>query len=149
MTMKFKNQLQNDLQDAMRARDDLRKRTLRMALTAIQLAEVDKGEDLEDADVLAILQKEVKTRQETIQEAKQAGRPELEADTLAEVQVLEVYLPKQLSQEELEALAQEAIQEVGATEMRQMGQVMKVLMPRLGGRATGEQASQAVRKLLA
>jgi uncharacterized protein YqeY len=97
---------------------------------------------------MAILQKEVKSRQETIEEANQAGRPGLAASSQEEIGVLKVYLPDQLSPEELEELAKQVIEELGATSMREMGQVMKALIPRLEGRATGQQANQAVRKLL-
>lgn len=146
--MELKQQLQNDLKDAMRAGDNLRKRTLRMVLSAIRLAEVDKRRDLDDNEILAVIQKEVKSRKESIEEARKAGRPELAEATEAEIGVLQVYLPQPLSEEELEALAKEAVNEAGATNIREMGQVMKILIPRLEGRATGQQASQAVRKLL-
>jgi uncharacterized protein YqeY len=146
--MTDKTDLQNALKDAMRANDDLRKRTLRMALSAIRLAEVDKGRQLDEQEILSILQKEVKTRQEAIEEARGANRPQLEADAQAEIEVLQKYLPQPLTQEELEAMARQAVDEVGATSQREMGQVMKVLVPRLQGKATGKQASEVVRKLL-
>jgi len=141
-------QLESDLKDAMRANDDLRKRTLRMALSAIQYAEVEGGAALDEKAILAILQKEVKMRQEAIAEAQHANRPDLEEASKAEITVLAPYLPKSFSPEELEAYAKQAIAEVGATSPQEMGKVMKVLMPRLQGRATGDQASQVVRRLL-
>jgi len=147
--MELKQKLQNDLKDAMRAGDDLRKRTLRMVLSAIRLAEVDKRRELDDNEVLAVIQKEVKSRKESVDEAKKAGRMDLVEASEAEIGVLQVYLPSPLTEEELEALAKEAIEESGATNIREMGQVMKILIPRLEGRATGQQASQVVRKLLA
>ena len=147
--MSIKEQLQSRLKDAMRAGDDLNKRTLRMAISAIRLAEIDKGSKLDDNAVIAILQKEVKSRQESIEEAQQAGRPELADAAQQEIEVLKAFLPEQLSPEELEAMAKQVIAEVGATSMREMGAVMKVLVPRLEGRATGQQANQVVRKLLA
>jgi hypothetical protein len=97
---------------------------------------------------LAVIQKEVKSRQETIVDAERANRPEQVAESQAEINILEAYLPEPLTPEELETFAKEAIEEVGATSMREMGQVMKVLIPRLEGRATGSEASQTVRKLL-
>jgi uncharacterized protein YqeY len=147
--METKAKLENELKDAMRAGDDLRKRTLRMALASIRFAEVEKGSPLDENAVLGVVQKEIKSRQEAIADAQKAGRPDLEAASLAEIGVLEGYLPQALSPEELEALARQAIVETGASSAREMGQVMKVLMPRLQGRATGDQASQIVRKLLA
>lgn len=147
-SMNIKEKLENDMKDAMRNKDEARKRTLRMALSEIKLAEIDKGEALDEAGVIAIIQKEVKSRREAIADAERASRPDLVADANTEIAILETYLPQQLTSEELDALAQEAVDETGATSMREMGQVMKVLMPRLEGRATGQEASQAVRKLL-
>ena len=146
--MTTKAQLESDLKDAMRANDDLRKRTLRMALSAIRFAEVENGATLDENAILAILQKEVKMRQEAIAEAQHANRPDLEEASKAEITVLEPYLPKSFSPDELEAHARQAIVDVGATSPQEMGKVMKVLMPRLQGRATGDQASQVVRRLL-
>jgi uncharacterized protein len=146
--MDTKEQIGNDMREAMRAKDELRKRTLRMALAAIKLKEVEKREALDETETLAVLQKEVKSRRETIIDAERANRPEQAAESQAEIEILEAYLPQPLTSEELETLAKEAIDEAGATSMREMGQVMKVLMPRLEGRATGSEASQTVRRLL-
>ncbi|MBN2147864.1 MAG: GatB/YqeY domain-containing protein [Anaerolineales bacterium] len=146
--MDLKSQLRNSLQEAMRAGDTTRKNTLRMALTAIQLAEVEKGQSLDESGLMGILQKEVKSRRESIADAERAGRSDLVAAAENEIAVLEAFLPKAFSNEELEVLVKQAIQETGATSMREMGQVMKVLMPHLQGRATGDQASQAVRRAL-
>jgi len=146
--MNTKTELETALRTAMKAGDQVRKRTLRMAISAIRLAEVEKGGELEESAVMAILHKEVKTRQESIEEAKHANRPDLVAASEAEIRVLQDFLPQSLTPEELEELARQVIQEVGATSPREMGQVMKALVPRLEGRATGEQASQVVRRLL-
>jgi uncharacterized protein YqeY len=146
--MSIKTQIEKDLNDAMRARDEPRKRTLRMTLSAIKLAEVEKGAPLDDAAILAIFQKEIKNRRESITDAERAGRPDLVAESEAEIVILESYLPSQLTADEIEAMAQAAIQEVGATSPKEMGQVMKILMPRLQGSADGSQVSQIVRGLL-
>jgi len=146
--MTTKAELESALKDAMRSGDDLRKWTIRMALASIRNNEIDKGAALDDAGILAVLQKEVKSRQEAIADARRANRPDLEATSSAEIAILETFLPPALSSDELDTLARQAIAEVGATSPREMGQVMKVLAPRLQGRANGEQASQAVRKLL-
>ena len=132
----------------MRSGDEVRKNTIRMVLTAIRLSEVEKGAVLDEAGLLAVLQKEVKSRRESIADAQRANRSDLVAASEAEITVLETFLPRSMNQDELDDLARQAVAEVGATTIRQMGQVMKVLMPRLQGRATGDQASQAVRKLL-
>ncbi len=147
--MNVKSELENALKDAMRAGNDLHKRTLRMALSAIKQTEIDKGITLDDSGVMAILQKEVKTRREAIADAERANRPDLTAASQAEITFLESFLPKELTPEELEDLARQAIAETNASSIREMGQVMKVLMPRLQGRATGDVASQTVRRLLA
>ena len=147
-SMNTKGKLEFDMKEAMRNKDEVRKRTLRMALSEIKFAEVEKRDALDEAEIFAILQKEVKSRREAIADAELADRPDLVVDAKADITILEAYLPQPLTSDELESLAQEAIEEVGATSMREMGQVMKVLMPRLEGRATGQEASQAVRKLL-
>ena len=147
--MNLKDQLQSDLKDAMRAGDVLLKNTLRMAISAIKLAEIEKHSPLDENAVLAVIQKEVKSRREAIADAERAGRPDLIQAAEQEISLLERYLPKALDPAELEMLARQAIQETGATSLKEMGQVMKILMPKLQGRATGDQASQVVRRLLA
>lgn len=146
--MDIKTQLANDLKDAMRSRDDVRKRTVRMALSAIKLSEIDKGSPLDESAQMAVIQKEVKSRNESIADAQRAGRPDLTAAAQAEIAVLEGYLPKPFTPEELEALVRQAITEAGASSPAEMGKVMKILTPRLQGRATGAQVSQRVRQLL-
>ena len=146
--MSVKEQLRRALTEAMRQKDDLRKRVLRLALAAIKLAEVEKGRPLSDPEVWAVLQKEIKARHETIEGAERAGRQDLIAEARAEIAVLEAFLPAPLSAEELEALAREVIAEVGATSPKDMGKVMKPLMARVQGRASGSEVSQVVRRLL-
>jgi uncharacterized protein len=146
--MDIKNTLQSDLKDALRRGEEIRKSTLRMAISAIKLAEVEKGASLDEAASQMVIQKEIKSRREAIADAEKANRPDLIKQAEEEIKVLQAYLPEALSPEELESLAKQAIAEAGATSIREMGQVMKLLMPRLQGRATGDQASQAVRKLL-
>ncbi len=146
--MNIKQQLENDLKEAMRNKDELRKRTLRLTLTDIRLAEVEKGGALDDPALMALLQKEIKSRHESIADAERAGRPDLIEEVRAEIGVLEAYLPRQLSPQELEELARQAIAETGATSPKEMGLVMKILIPKLQGRAAGNEASQIVRKLL-
>jgi len=146
--MDLKTTLQSDLKDAMRHGEEIRKSTLRMALTAIKLAEVEKDAHMDEGSYLAVIQKEIKSRREAIADAEKANRPDLVEQAQAEIKVLQNYLPAAFTDEELESMAKAAIREVGATTMREMGQVMKILLPRLQGRATGEQASQVVRRLL-
>ena len=146
--MDTKQKLQEALKDAMRARDEPRKRTIRMALSNIKLAEIDRGEELDENAVLAILQKEVKQRQEVIEESMSANRPDLAEEAELEIVILQEFLPAQLTPEELERIARQVIDEVGASSISDMGSVMKVLIPRLEGRASGQEASQMVRNLL-
>ena len=127
----------------MRSGDELQKRVLRMALSAIRLAEVDKGVELDDAGVLAILQKEMKSYQETCDESQNAGRSDLAEKAKAEMGVLQAFLPQQLSPEELERYRAPGDCRSRGDEPKDMGLVMKTLVPRLQGRATGDQASQS------
>ncbi len=146
--MSLKIELENALKDAMRAQDDLRKRTLRMALASIHLTEIETKQDMDDPAVMAVLQKEIKTRQESVEEAKKANRLEMAAATQAEIEVLQAFLPQPFSPAELEELVRTAIVEVGATSGREIGQVMRIIMPRLQGRASGSEANQVLRRLL-
>jgi uncharacterized protein len=146
--MDKKAELENALKAAMRSGDEISKRTLRMAISAVRMAEIEKGEPLSDSAVMSILQKELKSRQETIEEAKRANRMQLAESTREEISVLETFLPQQMSEQELEGLVRQAIEETGASSPADMGRVMKTLMPRLQGRATGDQASAAVRRML-
>ena len=136
------------MKQAMKANDDVARRTTRMALAAIKQTEIDKRTTLDDAAVTALLQKEIKNRREAIEEARKADRADLVADNEAEIKVLEAFLPKAMSPEELRALAQAAVAETGATSQSDMGKVMKALMPRVAGRAAGDQVSAVVKELL-
>lgn len=146
--METREKLQTALKDAMRSGDNMRKETVRMVMSAIKLSEVEKGTALDDAGIMVVIQKEVKSRQEALQEAQKANRPDLIQHANDEIAFLETFLPKQLTPEELSALVRETIQEVGASNPADMGKVMKALMPKLQGRATGNQVSQAVREQL-
>jgi len=143
-----KEMLEADLKEAMRSKDEVRKRTLRMTLSAIKLAEIDRRDDLDEPAILGILQRELKSRQETVEEAKKAGRNDLLESTLAEIEVLHAYLPQPLEDDELAELVQRVIKEVDASGPQDMGKVMKVLMPQIQGRADGKAASDLVREFL-
>ena len=146
--MNTKQKLQEDLKESMRSGDEPRKRNIRMVLAATRLAEVEKGSPLDDDGLMTILQKEIKSRRETILDAQKIGRSDLVAEAEVDISILESYLPQALTHEELLSLAGEAIAEVGAKSPADMGKVMKILLPRLLGRAAGDQASRAVRQLL-
>lgn len=146
----LKDTLQRDLHDAMRAKDRVRSATLRMALTAISNEEVagTQARVLSDDEVLKVLTKEAKKRREAAEAYTGAGRQELADQEEAELTVLEAYLPEQLDDAALDELAAAAVAEVGATGMQQMGQVMKVLQPRVAGRAEGGRIAAAVKRAL-
>ena len=148
MTMKLKNQIQTALTAAMKAKDEDTKRTLRLVMSSIKLAEVEKQGELDPSRILGILQKEVKTREDSILEAQVAGRQDLIEQAKREIEILNQFLPKQMDEEELRQAAREVIEETGASSMRDMGSVMKNLMPKLEGRASGQEASRTVRELL-
>ena len=146
--MTIKIQLNDSMKDAMRSRDEIRLRTVRMALAAVKQAEVDKRTELDDTAVLNLIQKEVKNRREAIEEAKKANRPDLVAANEAEIEVLQAFLPKAMPAEELRALVQAAITETGAASPADMGKVMKAVMPKVAGKAPNDMVSAAVRELL-
>jgi hypothetical protein len=145
--MSIKDTLNDALKDAMRANDAQRKMVLRGALAAFKQAEVDKGEQSE-ADLMGLLSKEVKSRRESIADAEKADRADLISEAEAEIVILEAFLPKGLSDEELKALVQDAVAKSGASSPADMGKVMGVLMPQIQGRADGGKVSQMVREAL-
>jgi uncharacterized protein len=146
--MSIKTQLNESMKDAMKSGDEVRKRTVRMALAAVKQTEVDKRTELDDAAVMSLLQKEIKNRRESLEEAKKANRPDLIQANEAEIEVLQAFLPKAMPAEELRALVQAAIAETGAASPADMGKVMKTLMPRVAGRAPNDMVSATVRELL-
>lgn len=146
--MEIQKKIENDFKTAFKSGDEVSKRTLRMVLASIKLVEVEKGRALTDEEVLSILQKEIKSLRESITDAEKAGRDDLIAQSEPEIQILEQYTPKQLDEDEITELARQAVKEVGATSQQEMGKVMKVLMPRVQGRADGSKVSASVRTLL-
>jgi uncharacterized protein YqeY len=146
--MDTKTQLETALKESLRSGDEVRKRTVRMALAAIKQIEIDKRISLDEPAVIAIIQKEVKTRRESIEESQKANRPDLIFELEAEIAVLTAFLPTAMSSEDLNKLVNEAITEVGASGPTDMGKVMKVLLPRVAGRSPNDQVSAAVRQQL-
>ena len=146
----LKAQLKADLTAAMKGRDELSTATLRMLLTAVSTEEVSgsSARELTDDEVLKVIGREAKKRREAAEAFGAAGRAEQAARELAEETVLNRYLPSQLTDAELAALVADAVRESGATEARQMGQVMKLLTPKVAGRADGKRLSDEVRRQL-
>ena len=147
--MDIKTQLNESVKDAMKSGDEVRKRTLRMVLAAVKQVEVDKRTELDDLAVVALIQKEIKNRREAIEEAKKANRPDLIGENEVEITVLEAFLPKAMPAEELRAIVQAAIAETGAAAPSDMGKVMKIVMPKVAGRAPNDMISSTVKELLA
>ncbi|HEY7146526.1 MAG TPA: GatB/YqeY domain-containing protein [Streptosporangiaceae bacterium] len=147
----LKDRLRGDLTAAMKARDEVRTRTLRMALTTISNEEVagDAARELDDEEVVRLLTSGAKRRREAADAFDAAGRPDQAAAERAEEEVLRAYLPAQLSDAELDAIVAGAIEETGASGPRAIGQVMKAVTPRLAGRAEGGRVAAAVRRALA
>jgi uncharacterized protein len=146
----LKERLRVDLSAAMKARDDVRTRTLRMALTAVTNEEVagKQARELSDDEVVKVLTREAKKRREAAQAFADAGRPEQAAAERAEGDVISGYLPEQLSDEELSRLISAAIAETGAADPKAMGQVMKVVRPKVGDRAEGGRVAAEVKRQL-
>jgi uncharacterized protein YqeY len=146
----LKARLRNDLNTAMKARDELTTATLRMALTAITTEEVagKAARELGDDEVLRVLSREGKKRREAAEAFDAAGRDALAARERAEGEVLERYLPAQLGEDEIASLVTKAIAEAGATTPRDMGAVMKIVQPQVAGRADGKRVSDEVRRQL-
>ncbi|WUH99265.1 GatB/YqeY domain-containing protein [Spirillospora sp. NBC_00431] len=149
--MTLKEKLETDLSAAMKARDEVRTRTLRMALTAVKNEEVSgkQSRRLSDDDVVRVLGREAKKRREAAAAFGDAGREEQAQAERDEGTVLEEYLPAQLADEELTALVADAIAATGAAGPRAMGQVMKVVNPKVAGRAEGGRVAAEVRRQLA
>lgn len=143
-----KEDLQDDLKEAMRSGENLRRDTIRMALTAIKFAEVEKRGPLDENAILSVLQKEAKVQHEAIDDAKKAEREDLIEILNAKLEIIESYLPEPMTEDEVTKLAQDIINEIDAKTPQDMGKVMKDLIPRVQGRMDGKVVSQIVRSLL-
>jgi uncharacterized protein YqeY len=149
--MTLQAQVDNDIKDAMRAKEAAKLGVLRMLKSALMNAAIEKrgaGTQLDDAEASAVIRKEVKKRQDSIESFEKAGRAELADKEKAEVEVLSAYLPKALSADEVAALVREAIAEAGATSRKEMGAVMKVANAKAAGRVDGKTLNAEVQKQL-
>jgi uncharacterized protein len=140
--------MQDELKQAMINKDTERRDVLRMALNAVKQVEVDERRTLSPEEVASVLQREVKTRREAIEEARKARREETMQQESARMQILEEFLPQQLSRDEVAVLVQDAIRESGAASAKEMGKVMGILMPKVKGKADGKMVNEVVRELL-
>lgn len=149
--MTLQEQINNDLKDAMRAQNNVAKLALRAVKTALTEAAKSGSEAidvLDDEQVQEIIQRQAKRRREAAAEFEKANQPDRAAEELAELAVLEVYLPQQLSEAEITEIVKAAIAETGASSMKEMGQVMSAAMPKTAGRADGKAVNQIARALL-
>ena len=137
-----------DMKSAARAKDARRLGTLRMLKSQMKYREIEKGQPLEDGDVVGVIGSMIKQRKDSAAQYRAGGRPELAENENAEITILEGYLPRQLTDAELAALVQESVAASGAKGPRDMGAVMKALMPKIAGRAEGKRVSDAVKSAL-
>ena len=146
--MALKDQLDADLKAAMKDKDQLKLSTVRMLKSAIKYREIELMKPLEDAGIHAVITSEVKRRRDAVEQYKAGNRPELAAKEDAEIAILQGYLPQQLTREELEAKVAAAVAATGAQGMKDMGKVMKALLPEVQGRAEGSAVSELVKARL-
>lgn len=146
--MKIVDKIEQDMFNAMKEKDADTVRALRMALSSIKYAAKEKRGELDELAIIAVLQKEVKIRQETIEEAKKGNRQDIIDENTRDIKILERYLPQPLSEAELDALVQKIIKETGAQSMKEMGKVMQVAVQEVNGRAPNNVISQSIRKFL-
>ncbi len=142
------SQLEADLAEAAKARDQIRLTVLRLLKTALLNYKIEVGEDLSPQQIMSVLQKEAKKHQDSIEQYKNAGRDDLVKEETAELEIIDEYLPAKMSQADLEKLVDEAIAEVGATSMADMGKVMGVAQKKAAGAADGSQLSAIVKSRL-
>ena len=147
--MSLKNQIREDMKSAMKAGDKDRLKVVRLSMAAIKQVEVDKRVELDDAGVLGVLEKMVKQRRDSIEQFEKGGREDLATIERAEIEVLQAYLPEQLSADEIAALVDEVIATTGAESMRDMGKVMGQIKAKAEGRADMGAVSSAVKERLA
>lgn len=146
--MEIKEQLTADMKEAMKAKDTLRLNTIRMVRGAIKQQEIDGKKELTNDDIIAVISKEVKMRRDSLEEFTKAGRNDLVENTQAEIEVLLPYLPAQLSEDEIKAIVQEAIEKTGAASPKDMGKVMGAIMPKVKGKADGKLVNTIVKSML-
>ena len=146
--MSLKEQLKDDLKTAMRDKDIVKRDSIRAVNTMIKQIEVDERKELNDEDIIKLLQRGIKQREESIAQYKAASREDLIEKEQGQIDVFSLYLPKQLSDEELESAMKDIIESVGATSMKDMGKIMGPAKAKIGGSADGKRINEMVKKLL-
>ncbi|WP_456342447.1 GatB/YqeY domain-containing protein [Thermovibrio sp.] len=147
--MSLKERLKEDMKAALKAKDKEKLSVIRMLQALIKNAEIDKRGELTDEEIVSLLMKYAKQRRESIELYEKGGRQDLVEKEKRELQIVESYLPKQMSEEEIRELVKKVIEEVGATSPKDMGKVMQAVMPKVKGRADGSLVNKIVRELLA
>ncbi len=146
--MGLKNHLVLSLHDAMKENSPIKKNVIRVLLSNIKLLEVEKGTDLDDAAIISLIQKDIKQHRETIDAAEKGARLDIIDQAKNEIKFLETFLPAQLSENEIRVLIQDCVEETYAASISDTGKVMKVLMPKIAGRASGDVVNKLVREIL-
>ncbi len=146
--MSLRETINQDVKNAMKAKDNKKRDALRLLTSAFKQIEVDERKELSDDDVIKIIQKQVKSRNDAVVQYKEAGREDLMQIELDEIAYYEPYLPKQLSDDELENALKDIIAKIGASSMKDMGKVMGMASKELAGRADGKRINECVKKLL-
>jgi len=146
--MSLKEQLLEDMKNAMKEKDEVKKNTVQMARAAILQVEKDNRVTLDDDGVIDVIAKEVKKRRDVLPEYERSGRQDLVDRLKSEIDVLLKYLPEQLTEEELEVIVRQTVEETGASSQKEMGKVMQAVMPKVKGRADGKMISTIVKKVL-
>ncbi|MBQ9757233.1 MAG: GatB/YqeY domain-containing protein [Clostridia bacterium] len=146
--MALKETLMQDLKDAMKEKDTIRKNTVQMIRSAILQFEKDNLTELDEEGVLEVIAKELKKRRDVLPEYEKSGREDLIGDIKREIEILLTYLPKQLTREELEEIVADAISETGAASMRDIGKIMAAVMPKVKGRADGKMINEIAKEKL-
>lgn len=146
--MTLVERINSDLIIAMKSKDEVRLNVLRMLKSELKYKAIDSGQELSDDDAVAVLSSAAKKRNEAVEEFRRGGREDLAEQEMAESEIIKEYLPKQLSEDELKQLVEKAVAETGADSMKDLGAVMKVLMPQIRGRADGKSVNIAVKSIL-
>jgi len=146
--MNLSERLNDDMKQAMRSQEKFKLTTIRMIRASIKNLEIDLKRSLDDNEVLEILSREIKQRKDSLQEFEKAGRDDLAKDIAAEIDIISVYLPAQLTEEEIKVIVQQTLQETGASSKAEMGKVMTALMPKVKGRADGKLVNTLVQQFL-
>jgi len=147
--MSLKERLLNDLKEAMKAKDNVRKDTIQLIRSAILQVEKDKKVVLGDDEISEILARELKNRRDALSEIEDSGRADMKEKAEREIEIILEYMPKQLTRDELEAIIRETIAETGALSLKDMGKAMKAVMPKVKGKADGTVVNEIVKSLLA